>query len=122
MEATRLISGTRLGASEVTGPRPSTGSGRASLVASTELRVHDDLRHEAGSRLVEAGWPLHHVQVMLGHANVKQTSTCLNPTAAGLAESMRLSGTLQVPANAPAAEPRPDCRAEAPSKQQPVVN
>ena len=32
-----------------------------------DLRFHD-LRHEAGSRFLEAGWPLHHVQHMLGHA------------------------------------------------------
>ena len=25
--------------------------------------------------MVEAGWPLHHVQEMLGHADLKQTST-----------------------------------------------
>ena len=30
-----------------------------------DLNFHD-LRHEAGSRLLEAGWPLHHVQQMLG--------------------------------------------------------
>ncbi len=32
------------------------------------------LRHEAGSRLLEAGWPLHTVSHMLGHANIAQTS------------------------------------------------
>jgi integrase len=37
---------------------------RASI---TDLRFHD-LRHEAASRFVEAGWPLHHVQEMLGHS------------------------------------------------------
>jgi site-specific recombinase XerD len=44
-----------------------------------DLHFHD-LRHEAGSRLLEAGWPLHHVQHMLGHANLSQTSTYLNAT------------------------------------------
>jgi integrase len=48
----------------------------------TALRAIDlyfhDLRHEAGSRMLEAGWPLHHVQRMLGHADVKQTATYLN--------------------------------------------
>src|SRR5262249_39724589 len=29
-----------------------------------------DLRHEAGSRKLEAGWPLHAVSAFLGHANV----------------------------------------------------
>jgi pimeloyl-ACP methyl ester carboxylesterase len=37
-----------------------------------------DLRHEAGSRMLESGWPLHHVQRMLDHADVKQTATYLN--------------------------------------------
>jgi len=53
-----------------------------------DLHFHD-LRHEAGSRLIEGGWPLHHVQHMLGHANVSQTSTCLSATRLGLQESMR---------------------------------
>jgi integrase len=53
-----------------------------------DLHFHD-LRHEAGSRLLEAGWPLHHVQHMLGHANVSQTSTYLNATTIGLHDSMR---------------------------------
>lgn len=38
------------------------------------LHLHD-LRHEAGCRWLEAGWPIHHVQEMLGHANLSQTST-----------------------------------------------
>jgi integrase len=59
---------------------------RAALRA-IDLHFHD-LRHEAGSRLLEAGWPLHHVQEMLGHANVSQTSTYLNATRVGLQESM----------------------------------
>jgi integrase len=48
-----------------------------------DLHFHDP-RHEAGSRLLEVGWPLHHVQEMLGHANVSQTSTYLNATRVGL--------------------------------------
>ena len=52
------------------------------------LHFHD-LRHEAGSRLLEAGWPVHHVQHMLGHASLQQTSTYLNITTQGLHESMR---------------------------------
>ncbi len=58
----------------------------------TDLHFHD-LRHEAGSRLLEAGWPLHHVQEMLGHAALKQTSTYLNVTQVGLQDSMRRFGT-----------------------------
>jgi integrase len=60
---------------------------RAALDA-IDLHFHD-LRHEGGSRLLEAGWPLHHVQHMLGHANLSQTSTYLNATRIGLQESMR---------------------------------
>jgi Phage integrase family len=52
------------------------------------LHVHD-LRHEGGSRLLEAGWPVHYVQHMLGHASLQQTSTYLNATLRGLHESMR---------------------------------
>jgi integrase len=53
-----------------------------------DLTFHD-LRHEAGSRLLEAGWPLHNVAHMLGHANISQTSTYLNATKVGLQDSMR---------------------------------
>jgi integrase len=52
------------------------------------LTFHD-LRHEAGSRLLEAGWPLHSVSHMLGHANIAQTSTYLNATKVGLQDAMR---------------------------------
>ncbi|MDE0829028.1 MAG: tyrosine-type recombinase/integrase [Vicinamibacterales bacterium] len=54
----------------------------------TDLRFHD-LRHEAGSRFIKAGWPIHQVQEMLGHADLKQTSTYLNVTLEGLKASMR---------------------------------
>jgi integrase len=57
-------------------------------LAAIDLNWHD-LRHEAGSRWIEAGWPLHHVQQMLGHADLKQTSTYLNATVQGIEESMR---------------------------------
>ena len=39
--------------------------------------------------MLEAGWPLHHVQEMLGHASLEQTSTYLNVQRGGLRESMR---------------------------------
>ena len=42
--------------------------------------------------MLEAGWPLHHVQYMLGHANLSQTSTYLNVEKTGLADSMRRFG------------------------------
>ena len=54
----------------------------------TDLKFHD-LRHEAGSRFIEAGWPVHQVQEILGHADLKQTSTYLNVTLEGLKASMR---------------------------------
>ena len=53
-----------------------------------DLHLHD-LRHESRSRLLEAGWPLHEVQQMLGHANIDQTSTYLNAILRGLHRSMR---------------------------------
>jgi integrase len=53
-----------------------------------DLHFHD-LRHEAGCRWLEAGWPNHHVQEMLGHANLSQTSTYLHAAEMGLQESMR---------------------------------
>ena len=53
-----------------------------------DLHFHD-LRHEAGSRLLEAGWPLHTVSHMLGHANIAQTSTYLNATKVGLQKEMQ---------------------------------
>ena len=64
-----------------------TAESRAAFEA-VNLHFHD-LRHEAGSRLLEAGWPLHNVAHMLGHANISQTSTYLNATRIGLQESMR---------------------------------
>ncbi len=38
---------------------------------------------------LEAGWPLHSVAHMLGHANISQTSTYLNATRVGLQDAMR---------------------------------
>jgi integrase len=60
---------------------------RAALRA-IDLRFHD-LRHEAGSRWLEGGWPIHHVKEMLGHANISQTDTYLNVSRMGLHESMK---------------------------------
>jgi integrase len=50
------------------------------------LRFHD-LRHEFGSQLLEAGAPLHDVQMTLGHENIKTTSTYLNATPESQRES-----------------------------------
>jgi integrase len=70
-----------------------TGKGTLSAASRVQLRAIDlhfhDLRHEAGSGLIEKGWPIHHVQEMLGHASLEQTSTYLNVTRTGLQESMR---------------------------------
>jgi hypothetical protein len=73
-------------------PQWATG-GKLSEASRAALRAIDlhfhDLRHEAGSRWLEAGWPLHHVRAMLGHANVSQTDTYLNAARMGLHESMK---------------------------------
>jgi len=64
----------------------------ASLAALRVIDLHfHDLRHEGASRLLEAGWPLHHVQEMLGHSSIDQTTTYLNVVAAGLRASMAKS-------------------------------
>jgi integrase len=54
------------------------------------LRFHD-LRHEAGSRLIERGWPVHHVRDLLGHASLETTNRYLNVTKTMLRDSMRRS-------------------------------
>ena len=51
------------------------------------LRFHD-LRHEAGSRWLEKGLPLHHVKELLGHASIATTDTYLNASRIHLRESM----------------------------------
>ena len=67
-----------------------TGLAPASRAALKAIDLHfHDLRHEGASRLLEAGWPLHHVQEMLGHSSLEQTSTYLNVERGGLRESMR---------------------------------
>jgi integrase len=50
-----------------------TAASRAALRAAA-LTFHD-LRHEACSRLLEAGWPLHNVAHMLGHSNIARART-----------------------------------------------
>jgi hypothetical protein len=59
--------------------------------------------------MMEQGWPLHHVQEMLGHADVKTTSTYLNVTPQGLHESMKRFGMPTLPdlAHTPVSEPPP---------------
>jgi integrase len=104
----------------ITGGKLSTAS-RAAL-RRIDLHFHD-LRHEAGSRFIEAGWPVHHVASMLGHADLKQTSTYLNVTRLGLQESMRRfidepSARCNPVANDPATEPQPVCNtADSPAEK-----
>jgi site-specific recombinase XerD len=57
-----------------------------------DLHFHD-LRHEAGSRWIAAGWPLHHVKEMLGHASLATTDIYLNATRLGLHDAMKRFGS-----------------------------
>jgi hypothetical protein len=57
---------------------------RAKL-AEIDLNFHD-LRHEAGSRKLETGWPLHAVSAWLGHTKLETTAKYLNVTAQYLHE------------------------------------
>jgi integrase len=111
------------------------GSGSPSLESRQAYRAIDlhfhDLRHEAGSRLLEAGWPLHEVQQMLGHANIQQTSTYLNATLMGLHRSMkRLNRSRKAKArrtakSSPACNPlanTPACEPQAAGKGTPAVD
>ena len=50
-----------------------------------DLHFHD-LRHEAGSRKADAGWPFHAVSAWLGHTSLKTTERYLNLTARQLHE------------------------------------
>lgn len=87
-----------------------------------DLHFHD-LRHEAGSRLLDQGWPLHHVQAMLGHADAKTTSIYLNVTTQHLQDSMkRFGAALQAVATAAAIDPRPLCNDIDQPAAQVVVN
>ncbi len=105
--------------------------GKLSPASRAQLRRIDlhfhDLRHEAGSRLIEAGWPVHHVSEMLGHADLKQTTTYLNATRLGLAESMRRfidepSARCNPVANEPATEHPPACNAIDTPAEKVLVN
>jgi hypothetical protein len=73
--------------------------------------------------MVEAGWPLHHVQQMLGHANLSQTSTYLNATSTGMQDSMRRFGTqpLHFVAPAPFGDHAPAGNAEIETDAKPRV-
>lgn len=75
--------------------------------------------------MLEAGWPLHHVQRMLGHADVKQTATYLNAERVGLHESMKRFGTApswQSVANATPGEQPPTSHDAVDATPQQTVN
>ena len=78
---------------EVAWRRPRLAAWHLSPVSRAKLREIDlhfhDLRHEAGSRLLENGWSIHHVKEMLGHAKISQTDTYLNAGKMGLHDSMK---------------------------------
>jgi integrase len=107
-----------------------TGSGGLSPESRAALRAIDlhfhDLRHEAGSRFIEAGWPIHQVQEMLGHENLAQTSTYLNVTLVGLKDSMRRfdesSAGCKPVANALAVEPQRPCNSDPSQGDNLLVN
>ena len=65
------------------------GLSPASRAAYRTIDLHfHDLRHEAGSRWLEAGVPLHHVKELLGHTSIATTDTYLNASRIHLRESM----------------------------------
>jgi len=66
------------------------GLSKESREALRHVNLHfHDLRHEAASRFVEAGMPIHHVQAALGHASLQQTTTYVNVMWDGLQGSFR---------------------------------
>jgi hypothetical protein len=74
--------------------------------------------------MMEAGWPIHHVQQMLGHEDLKHTSTYLNVTRSGLQESMKPFGTAPLHVVAPQTnqEPATSCNEVSASEKQVTVN
>ena len=61
-----------------------------SRIAFREIDLHfHDLRHEAGSRWLEKGMPLHHIKELLGPASISTTDTYLNAGRIHLQDSMR---------------------------------
>jgi integrase len=91
----------------------------------TGLQFHD-LRHECGSRLLEAGVPLHKVRDWLGHSNVTTTSRYLQTTTAGMTGALRRLEEHQLllctpRAHAPA-HPQAEAPSEAPSAATNLLN
>ena len=77
------------------GHKPAWVRGKNRLVQASQMAYQGidlhfhDLRHEAGSRWLEAGMPLHHVKELLGHADISTTDTYLNAGRVHLHDSMR---------------------------------
>jgi integrase len=92
-------------------------------LAAIDLNFHD-LRHEAGSRWADAGWPLHHIQANLGHADLSTTSIYLNADLRLRQESMRRFGNqpLQTVANSVQKDHQALCNEPAENQPQIVVN
>ncbi len=74
-----------------------------------DLHFHD-LRHEAACGLAEGRWPLHHVQQMLGHADLSTTSIYVHATKLGLQDSMRKLDEMRTGCNPVAIERETDHR------------
>jgi integrase len=103
------------------------GLAPASRAALKAINLHfHDLRHEGASRLLEAGWPIHHVQEMLGHTSLEQTSTYLNVEPGGLRESMRRTDEIRSRCNPVVIEQQiehpSDYNVEAQVTEKPTVN
>jgi integrase len=101
------------------------GLSKASQAAlkAIDLRFHD-LRHEAGSRMLEAGWPLQHVQAVLGHTDASTTSRYLNATTEHLIDSMKRFGVqpLHPLAQSTAEEPPLSVQPDSPEAPKVLVN
>ena len=99
----------------------------SSRAALRDINLHfHDLRHEAGSRFVDGGMPIHHVKELLGHANIKTTDTYLNVTKTGLHESMRRFDESALRCNPVATkaaiDPALPCNADSPTVANVLVN
>jgi hypothetical protein len=83
--------------------------------------------HEAGRRWLESGaFQVHHVQQMLGYADLRQTSTYLNATVKGIEDSMRRHdeqrGLLHSVAQEADIAPPPDCNDDPAEASNPIIN
>ncbi|MFN7948405.1 MAG: tyrosine-type recombinase/integrase [Blastocatellia bacterium] len=54
-----------------------------------KFRIHD-LRHTFGTRMAEAGVPIHRIAAMMGHANIQTTMRYVHASAQGLHEAVEL--------------------------------